>query len=89
MNYELMTALKSEETVSLVKKLLDQAKVKVIKEEPMGKRRLAYEINKATEGFYQVWQVEGAASTVAEVSKLFKLETGILRFLFTKITKNK
>jgi len=84
MNYELMLALKSEEVVAAIKEVVEKAKIKVTAEDPWGKRRLAYRIGQNTEAYYTVWILSGGPKMVAELSKKFKLNKEILRFLFTR-----
>jgi small subunit ribosomal protein S6 len=83
MNYELMLIVKTEADLTTVKNLLTKEEVKIVSEEPWGMRRLAYPIQKIREGFYDVLTVSGTSSTVATLSKRFKQEGQILRFLFT------
>ena len=83
MNYELMLIVKTEADLASVKTLLEKEKVKIVSEEPWGMRRLAYPIQKIREGYYDVLEVAGSPSTVANLSKSFKVESQILRFLFT------
>jgi len=83
MNYELMMVVKTEADLPAVKALLTKEEVKIVSEEPWGMRRLAYPIQKIREGFYDVLTVSGSASTVSNLSKRFKQEGQILRFLFT------
>lgn len=84
MHYELMMALVSEDAVKAIKEILAAAKVKILNEEVWGKRRLAYRIGPATEGYYLIYKVTATPGDVAEISKKFKLSKEVLRFLFTK-----
>ncbi|MCX6783594.1 MAG: 30S ribosomal protein S6 [candidate division WWE3 bacterium] len=84
MNYELALILKGIDSIVPVRKLLEKAKVKIVKEDDMGKRRLAYKINDLTDGYYMFWTVSGDNKTVIELSKNFKLNADVVRFLFTK-----
>ena len=90
MNYELMMVVKTEADLVAVKTLLEKENVKIVSEELWGTRRLAYPIQKIREGFYDILTISGTPSTVANLSKRFKQEKTILRFLFTKVElKNK
>lgn len=86
MNYELALILKGIDSIVPVRKLLEKAKVKIVSEDDMGKRRLAYKINDLTDGYYIFWTISGTNTTVVDLSKTFKLNPDIVRFLFT-VTK--
>ena len=46
-----------------------------------GKRRLAYEINKETEGYYVLINFESPKDFPAELDRVYKITDGILRTL--------
>jgi len=54
---------------------------KVIKENRMGMRRMAYEIQKLTQGYYVSLVFEGNQGTVTELERQFRLDESCLRFL--------
>jgi len=54
---------------------------KVIKENRLGMRRLAYEIQKITQGYYVSLVFEGNQGTVAELERMLRLDEACLRFL--------
>ena len=49
-----------------------------------GKRRLAYEINKETEGYYALINFTSPASFTAELDRVYKITDGVLRSLIVK-----
>ena len=49
-----------------------------------GKRRLAYEINKETEGYYTLISFTSAPSFTAELDRIYKITDGVLRSLIVK-----
>ena len=49
-----------------------------------GKRRLAYEINKETEGYYALINFTCEASFTAELDRVYKITDGVLRSLIVK-----
>ena len=49
-----------------------------------GKRRLAYEINKETEGYYTLINFTSAPEFTAELDRIYKITDGILRSLIIK-----
>ena len=50
-----------------------------------GKRRLAYEINKTTEGFYSFIKFEAPSTTPAEIESRIRLRENVLRYLVVKL----
>ena len=49
-----------------------------------GKRRLAYEINKETDGYYTLINFTSAPEFTAELDRIYKITDGILRSLIIK-----
>ena len=57
----------------------------IIKVEPWGKRRLAYEIDKLREGYYVLLRINGAPELPRELERNFKIADEILRYLVVRI----
>jgi len=56
--------------------------VRLLKEDEMGKRRLAYEINRKTDGYYYVTQIEvDDFSLLEEFERELKHDPDVLRFI--------
>lgn len=49
-----------------------------------GKRRLAYLINKESEGYYVLMSFESEAQFPAELDRIFKITDGVLRSMIIK-----
>ena len=49
-----------------------------------GKRRLAYLINKESEGYYVLMNFESSAEFPAELDRIFKITDGVLRSMIIK-----
>lgn len=56
----------------------------VITHEILGKRRLAYEINKVLDGIYVLVNFEAAATAVDELERVMKISDDVIRFLIVK-----
>ncbi len=87
--YEVICVLSTEEEKynrlkEAVKANLNQSKGKIIKEEDMGERELAYPIKKHTRGHYQLFEVEMTPDIIPDIEKAFKLQADILRYLIVK-----
>lgn len=56
----------------------------ITKHEVMGKRRLAYEINKFRDGIYVLVHFNATADVVAELDRVMKISDEIVRYLIVK-----
>ncbi|MDI6710840.1 MAG: 30S ribosomal protein S6 [Thermoanaerobacterales bacterium] len=56
----------------------------VIKLDRWGRRRLAYEINRARDGFYVVMKFKARTETADELSRVLKITDGVLRHIITR-----
>ncbi len=61
--------------------LIDGNGGRVVNENRIGMRRLAYEIKKLSQGYYISLVFEGGGRTVGELERQLRLEEGCLRFL--------
>ena len=52
--------------------------------EDWGKKKLAYEIQKMTEGFYYFIQFEAEGSTIAELERRMRIMDNVIRYLCVK-----
>lgn len=50
----------------------------------MGKRRLAYEINKIREGFYFLVNFQATPAVVAELERIMKISDEVIRYLIVR-----
>ena len=72
------------EVVEKAKGYIARYEGNVTEVEEWGKKRLAYEIQKMTEGFYYFVQFESDAECPAEVEKHIRIMDNILRYLIVK-----
>ena len=84
--YVLNPNLSEEETAALVEKfkaLVEQYGTLEEMEE-MGKRKLAYEINYLTEGYYVLVKFTSGPEFPAELDRILGITDGVIRSLITK-----
>ena len=67
------------------KKILTDGGATVVKEEPWGRRRLAFPIGRKREAHYVYWQVDAAPAAVAEAERRMGLSDQILRHLAVRV----
>lgn len=89
--YELMfivkTAAEGETYTNLVenyKKVITNAKGEISNSKDMGKRKLAYEINKEVSGLYYVVDFTANTDTVKELDRLLRLDENIIRHMIIR-----
>jgi small subunit ribosomal protein S6 len=56
----------------------------VTKSDVMGKRRLAYEINKIRDGIYVLVHFNAPAEVITELDRVMKITDEVIRFLIVK-----
>lgn len=76
-----------EGTKALVQKFTDLINTdgKVEKAEELGKRRLAYEINKNKEGYYVIFHFEANTSLIAELERNYRITDEVIKFMTIKV----
>jgi len=67
------------------KKVLTDGGATVVKEEPWGKRRLAFPIHRKRDAHYHYWQVDAPPAAVAEAERRMGLSDQILRHLAVRV----
>ena len=61
---------------------------RVTKIDRMGRRRLAYQIQKFNEGHYVVFTVEGTGAEIAEVERRMRVTDAIIRYITIRIDED-
>ena len=61
----------------------------VVKMEDMGRRRLAYEINKKNDGYYVLFEIEGSGSEIAELERRMRVNDTIMRYLTVRVDEER
>ncbi|ARP50552.1 MULTISPECIES: 30S ribosomal protein S6 [Caproicibacterium] len=82
----LSSKLDEQHTAALVTKFKDliAANGTVDGVDEWGKRRLAYEIDKETEGYYVLINFTSAPAFTAELDRVYKITDGVLRSLIIR-----
>ncbi len=90
--YEMMFVLKPDleeeqfaETKDRLKKIIADFGGEFIRElDGWGKKRLAYPVEKYTEGIYSVWHFNGKPETVQELDRVIKISDRFLRHIIVR-----
>lgn len=72
------------ESVNELKALFEENSVKIVKEEVIGDKKLAYKINKSDRGFYFLYELEMEGGKIKTMSPTINLNRTIWRYMFTK-----
>lgn len=67
-----------------LKELFSKENCKVLKEEDMGSRQLAYDIKKNDRGHYLFFELEAEPDSISSLDKSLKLRSEILKYLFLR-----
>ena len=73
------------EGIAFAEGVLEKQKVKILSKNDIGRRNLAYEIKKATRGFYVFYVIESDVDAIANITREYNLSHLLLRYLFVEI----
>ncbi len=61
----------------------------IVKLENMGRRKLAYEIKRNTEGHYVLFEIEGSGKEIAELERRMRVNDLIIRYLTVRVDEER
>ena len=70
--------------IEKVKKTIEKHGGQITNIDEWGKKKLAYEIEKMTEGFYYFIQFDGETTSPAEIESRMRIMDGVIRYLCVK-----
>jgi small subunit ribosomal protein S6 len=76
---------KMAQAKEFVKNIFETKSAKILKEEDLGERILAYEIKRQSKGRYFFYELEFEPSKLNDTEKELRINSDILKFLFVKI----
>lgn len=84
--YILRTDLEEENVQAIIEKFQNIISNggEITKSNVMGKRRLAYEINKLRDGIYVLVNFEAPSEVITELNRVMKISDEIIRYLIVK-----
>jgi small subunit ribosomal protein S6 len=80
---------KVDEIISKATKIVETSKGTIKNLQQLGKKKLAYNINKFREGIYVYMELEGDGSMLQPLENFFKVNDGVIRFLTVKVEVKK
>lgn len=72
-----------------VGKLVEKEGGKVVKKEDIGRREMAYPINKKNEGHYVLFEIEGTGQEIAELERRMRVNDMIVRYLTVRVDEDR
>ncbi len=73
---------------SLQQTITDQGGT-ITKNETLGRRTLAYPINRKTEGIYLLFEVDGSGREIAELERRMRVSDQVLRYLTVRVDEDR
>lgn len=61
----------------------------VVKLEDMGRRKLAYPINKKNDGYYVLFEIEGSGKEISELERRMRVNDTIMRYLTVRVDEER
>lgn len=76
-----------EVTSQKVKDLIKKSEGEVLKEERWGKKKLAYELNKRSEGYYILYNFKSHPSSIKKLEDYYRISDPIFKHMILKLGK--
>lgn len=72
-----------------VGKLIEKEGGTIIRMDDIGRRNLAYPIQKKTEGHYVLFEIEGSGQEIAELERRMRVNDMIMRFITVRVDEDR
>jgi len=72
---------RAEEILTRIRALVEDGGGTWVRHDVWGRRRLAYEIDKKTDGAYHLLEFDATPETLAELSRILKITDGVMRHM--------
>ena len=72
-----------------VEKLIQKEGGNVVKIDDIGRRKLAYPINKKNEGYYVLFEIEGTGQEIAELERRMRVNDMIIRYMTVRVDEDR
>jgi small subunit ribosomal protein S6 len=79
---------RQNEIVKRARELVEGGGGTWLREDPWGRRKLAYEIDKKTDGVYRLLEFDAEPATLDELSRILKITDGVMRHLAVRRVKS-
>ena len=77
----------TKEAVAKFKKILTDKGAEIVNEEAWGLKKLAYQIEKKTSGFYYLMEFNAEPEVISTIETAFRRDEKVIRFMTVKLDK--
>ena len=78
---------RQDEIIERIRELIGKGGGTWVGHDPWGRRKLAFEIDKKTDGIYHLLQFDAEPETLDELTRILKITDGVMRHLATRRVK--
>ena len=61
----------------------------IVRTDDIGRKRLAYQINKKKEGYYVLFEIEGSGQEIAEIERRMRVNDAVLRYMTVRVDEDR
>jgi small subunit ribosomal protein S6 len=72
-----------------IEKMITDEGGSIVKTEVMGRRKLAYPIQKKTEGHYTLFEIEGSGQEIAELERRMRVNDTVMRYITVRVDEER
>ncbi len=72
-----------------IEKMITDDGGSIVKTEVMGRRKLAYPIQKKTEGHYTLFEIEGSGQEIAELERRMRVNDAVMRYMTVRVDEER
>jgi small subunit ribosomal protein S6 len=72
-----------------VGKLIEKEGGTIIRRDDIGRRSLAYPIQKKTDGYYVLFEIEGSGQEIAELERRMRVNDMIIRYVTVRVDEDR
>jgi small subunit ribosomal protein S6 len=72
-----------------VGKLIEKEGGTVVRMDDIGRKRMAYPIQKKTEGYYVLFEIDGSGQEIAELERRMRVNDMILRYITVRVDEER
>jgi len=72
-----------------VGKVIEKEGGTVVRMDDIGRRPLAYPINKRTEGYYVLFEIDGSGQEIAELERRMRVNDMIIRYITIRVDEDR
>lgn len=72
-----------------VGKLIEKEGGSIVRMDDIGRKRMAYQIQKKTEGYYVLFEIEGSGQEIAELERRMRVNDMIIRYITVRVDEDR